>query len=235
MEKTYHMNIIEEIQNRLMELEDGKYADFQRRLIPSLPGKSIIGVRTPQLRKLAKELTKRADIGMFLDHLPHTYFEENQLHAFLISESRDVDDCLEKLEDFLPYVDNWATCDQMSPKIFKKNKKKLLSHIHIWIAAEHTYTVRYAVGMLMQHFLDADFDVMYADLAAQVQSEEYYVKMMVAWYFATALAKQYEQILPYLEECRLEPWTHNKAIQKAIESNRILPEQKVYLRSLKVK
>lgn len=229
------MNITEEIQSVLFEWKDEAYAAFQRKLIPTVQGEHIIGVRTPELRKYAKELSKRADIDLFLDQLPHKYFEENQLHAFLISGSKDMDGCLARMEQFLPFVDNWATCDQMSPKIFKKNKEKLMGRVNTWLESGHTYTVRFAVGMLMQHFLDEDFDIAYAEQVAQVRSEEYYVRMMVAWYFATALAKQYEQILPYIEGRRLETWTHNKAIQKAVESYRILPEQKAYLKSLKIK
>ncbi len=229
------MNITEEIQHTLLECKDEAFAAFQRKLIPTVQGERIIGVRTPELRKYAKALSKREDIDLFLNHLPHDYFEENQLHAFLISGSKDMDGCLERLEQFLPFVDNWATCDQMSPKIFRKNKEKLLNRVNTWLESEHTYTVRFAVGMLMQHFLDEDFDIAYAGQVAQIRSEEYYVRMMAAWYFATALAKQYEQILPFIEERRLEVWTHNKAIQKAAESYRILPEQKEYLKSLKIK
>jgi 3-methyladenine DNA glycosylase AlkD len=223
------MDIITEIEQTLFTWKDEPYGQFQRKLLPTVPGERVIGVRTPELRKYAKELGKRPDVQQFLEHLPHAYFEENQLHAFIISGIRDMDECVEQLEKFLPYVDNWATCDQMSPKIFKKNRKQLLPHIDAWIASEHPYTVRYGVGMLMQHFLDEDFQTEYADRVAAIRSEEYYVRMMVAWYFATALAKQYEQILPYIEARRLDPWTHNKAIQKAVESYRITPEQKDFL------
>jgi 3-methyladenine DNA glycosylase AlkD len=227
------MDIITEIEQALFTWKDEPYGQFQRRTIPTIPKERIIGVRTPALRKYAKELGKRSDVQQFLEHLPHAYFEEDQLHAFLISGIRDMDECVEQLEKFLPYVDNWATCDQMSPKVFKKNRKQLLPHIDAWIASEHPYTVRYGVGMLMQHFLDENFQTEYADRVAAIRSEEYYVRMMVAWYFATALAKQYEQILPYIEERRLDPWTHNKAIQKAVESYRITPEQKDFLKTLK--
>ena len=228
-------NITEEIRSTLFAQKDETYADFQRNLIPTIPGESIIGVRTPKLRKIAKELAKREDVAEFLDCLPHTYFEENQLHALILSESRDFDALMERMEQFLPYVDNWATSDQMIPKVFKKNKKALLVYIKAWIASEHPFTVRYAIGTLMRYFLDEDFDTAYADMVAEVRSGEYYVNMMIAWYFATALAKQYEQILPYIEKRRLDPWTHNKAIQKAVESYRILPEQKEYLKTLKIK
>ena len=170
-----------------------------------------------------------------MDDLPHTYFDENQLHAFIVSELRDYEACLQEVERFLPYVDNWATCDQMSPKVFRKHHAELLGPIRRWIASDATYTVRFGVGMLMEHYLDDDFDPDYLDTVAAVKSEEYYVRMMVAWYFATALAKQYDATIPYVESRRLEPWTHNKAIQKAIESRRISPETKDYLRGLKVK
>ena len=171
----------------------------------------------------------------FLSSLPHKYFDENQLHAFLISEQKDFDKCVSLLEEFLPYIDNWATCDQLSPKIFKKNREKLLPLIEKWLSSSKTYTIRFAVGMLMQHFLDSDFNPSYLEKVAEIRSEEYYVNMMIAWYFATALAKQYEASLPYIERKKLAPWTHNKAIQKAIESYRITKEQKEYLKSLKTR
>ena len=215
-------------------MQDTKYRDFQAKLLPTVNPQSMIGVRTPQLRTFAKTLYKQNDFSDFLNTLPHKYFDENQLHAFLICEIKDFDFCLEKLKKFLPFVDNWATCDQMSPKIFKKHKKSLLEQIKIWILSEKTYTVRFAVGMLMQHFLDEDFDLEYPKMVLKIQSEEYYVKMMIAWYFATALAKQYSAVLPFLENQSLEKWTHNKAIQKALESYRITDEQKKYLRTLKI-
>ncbi|MCI8645617.1 MAG: DNA alkylation repair protein [Firmicutes bacterium] len=225
---------IEGIRSELFQLQDIKYRDFQKKLIPTVEESSIIGVRTPELRKLAKELAKEGQAGEFLAELPHTYFDENQLHAFLVSEEKDFERCILEAERFLPYVDNWATCDQMSPKVFKKHHQELLPYIETWIASDKTYTVRFAVGMLMEHFLEENFDLRYPELIASVRSEEYYINMMIAWYFATALAKQYEQILPFIEKRRLAPWTHNKAIQKAIESRRISPEQKAYLKSLKV-
>lgn len=225
---------IEAIRSELFQLQDIKYRDFQKKLIPTVEESSIIGVRTPELRKLAKKLAKEGQAGELLAELPHTYFDENQLHAFLVSEEKDFEKCILETERFLPYVDNWATCDQMSPKVFKKHHQELLPYIETWIASDKTYTVRFAVGMLMEHFLEEDFDLRYPELIASVCSEEYYINMMIAWYFATALAKQYEQILPFIEKRRLAPWTHNKAIQKAIESRRISPEQKAYLKSLKV-
>ena len=227
--------ITDEILNELFKLQDVKYRDFQAKLIPTMNPENVIGVRTPELRKLAKQLAKREDVDEFLDSLPHKYFDENQLHAFIISDIKDYEKCLERLEAFLPYVDNWATCDQMSPKIFKKHRAKLMQEIERWIESDYTYTVRFAIGMLMEHFLDEDFDIVYADMVADVHSEEYYINMMIAWYFATALAKQYDAIIPYLIEQRLDTWTHNKTIQKAVESYRITPEQKTYLRTLRIK
>ena len=225
----------EEIINNLNSLSDSKYRDFQINLIPGKTSDQMIGVRTPDLRSYAKELSKRDDVSDFLNNLPHKYFDENQLHAFIISLLKDYDKCMDEVEHFLPYVDNWATCDQMSPKIFKKNKEKLLEKIRDWIASDKTYTIRFGIKMLMEHFLDDYFDLQYPDMVASVRSEEYYVNMMIAWYFATALAKQYDSILPYIEEKRLDTWTHNKAIQKSIESYRITDDQKSYLRSLKQK
>ena len=225
--------LTEEIRKELFGLQDSKYRDFQSKLIPDIGPETMIGVRTPQLRKLAADLGKREDIGVFLDDLPHRYFDENQLHAFIISGIRDFGKCISEVERFLPYVDNWATCDQMSPKVFRKHRPELLEHIRVWIRSNRTYTVRFATGMLMEHFLEEDFEPEYPDMVSQIRSDEYYVNMMIAWYFATALAKQYDRILPYLQENRLDPWTHNKTIQKAVESYRITPEQKTYLRSLR--
>ena len=207
----------------------------QAKIIPTVSRDRIIGVRTPALRDFAKSLSKDQDIGEFLSYLPHQYFDEDQLHAFVISLEKDFDKCIGKVNAFLPFIDNWATCDQLSPKVFKKEPEKLLSSIQTWINSDKTYTVRFAIGMLMKYFLDEHFDTKYADMVAEVRSEEYYVNMMIAWYFATALAKQYELVLPYLEDRRLADWVHNKAIQKSIESYRITDEQKAYLRTLKVR
>ena len=233
------------MKDELFKLQDIEYRVFQKKLIPTADQEMFIGVRTPELRKLAKRLYKEAkadsngpaaaDVGRFLKDLPHEYFDENQLHAFIISEEKDFDRCIEEVEKFLPYVDNWATCDQLSPKVFKKNKDGLLLHVRKWLESDHTYTVRFAIGMLMEHFLNEDFDPEYPELVAGVRSDEYYVNMMIAWYFATALAKQYDAILPYIEEQRLDVWTHNKTIQKARESYRITAEQKEYLKTLKRK
>lgn len=225
---------IEEIRKRLFKLQDKKYSDFQCRLIPTLESTTIIGVRTPELRRYAKELVKQKDIQNFLSFLPHQYFEENQLHAFIISEIKDNKQCLEELNRFLPFVDNWATCDQLSPKVFKKNRSELIDQIKQWVCSDKTYMVRFGIGMLLEHFLDDDFDPIYLEMVSKISSEEYYIRMMVAWYFATALAKQYTKALPYIEEQKLDIWTHNKTIQKAVESRRITLEQKEYLRRLKI-
>ena len=226
---------VKEIREKLLAIQDKEYRDFQAKLIPTVDPKRIIGTRTPQLRDLAKELLRMYDCSLFLDDLPHKYFDEDQLHAFILSGMKDYDECMDRLEQFLPCVDNWATCDQMSPKVFKKHKAELLEKIKDWIASDNTYTVRFGIGMLMEHFLDDDFDKAYPKMVAGVKSEEYYINMMVAWYFATALAKQYDAVIPYIEKKKLSVWNHNKAIQKSIESNRVTPEHKEYLRSLKVK
>lgn len=225
----------DEIHAELYRLRDEQYRDFQAKLIPTRDASTMIGVRTPALRAYAKELTKRADVMEFLDALPHVYFDENQLHAFILSGMKDFEQCVWEVDRFLRFVDNWATCDQLSPKVFGRNHAALLPWIEKWLDSGETYTVRFGIGMLMQHFLDADFDPVYLERVAAVRSEEYYINMMRAWYFATALAKQYDASLPYLEEQRLDAWTHNKAIQKAVESYRIADEQKAYLKTLKVK
>lgn len=226
--------ITEEIRDELFRMQDKKYRDFQSKLIPTVEQSVVIGVRTPDLRKFAKQIVKREDADEFLKTLPHTYFDENQLHGFVISEIKDFNRCVEEVSCFLPFVDNWATCDQLSPKIFKKHRQELLYFIREWITSDHTYTVRFGVGMLMQHFLDEDFDLAYPEMVSLIRSQEYYINMMTAWYFATALAKQYEAVLPFIEGKKLDAWTHNKAIQKSVESSRITPEQKEYLKSLKI-
>ena len=223
------------IQDKLFSMQDKTYQEFSRKLIPNIAPEKIIGVRTPALRQLAKEVLAAGKAEAFLRDLPHAYHEENQLHAFILSAMKDYEPCMAYLEKFLSYVDNWATCDQMSPKVFKKHRPELLLQIRKWLNAKDTYTVRYAIGMLMVHFLDEDFDRSYLEMVAQIRSEEYYINMMIAWYFATALAKQYAETLPYMEKQCLAPWTHNKAIQKAIESRRISVEQKAYLRTLKIR
>ena len=224
----------EEIVAELFRMQDKEYAQMQARILPTVTADRIIGVRTPALRAFAKTLCKHSDIEAFLSGTPHRYFDEDQLHAFVISLEKDFGKCIAEVERFLPFIDNWATCDQLSPKAFKREPEKLLPFIQSWIKSSKVYTVRFAVGMLMQHFLDERFDIRYADMVAEVSSEEYYVNMMVAWYFATALAKQYEAILPYLEDKKLDAWVHNKAIQKGVESYRISDEQKAYLKTLRI-
>ena len=223
----------EEIRETLFRLRDEKYREMQIKTIPTLKPETVIGVRTPELRKMAKELAQTEESRDFLGNLPHQYFEENQLHAFILSGMKDYARCIDALNRFLPYVDNWATCDQMSPGVFRKHRQELLKNIRTWVQSGETYTVRFGIGMLMTHFLEEDFDTAYPEMVARVRSGEYYVNMMIAWYFATALAKQYEAVLPFMEERRLAPWTHNKAIQKSAESYRVSDERKAYLRTLR--
>ena len=223
------------IQDELFRLQDPEYRSFQCKLIPTADPETIIGVRTPELRKLAKQLRGTDAAECFLHSLPHVFFDENQLHAFLLSDMKDYACCLDAIQAFLPFVDNWATCDQLSPAVFRKNREMLLAPVRKWIDSGKTYPVRFGIGMLMQHYLDDRFDPSFPEIVASVHSEEYYVRMMIAWYFATALAKQYTAVVPFLEQFRLDPWVHNKAIQKATESYRISSEQKEYLRTLKRK
>lgn len=228
-------SVEEYVRTRLFELRDLKYREFHSKLMPTVDPDLIIGVRTPKLRNFAKEFGKMPEAEGFLKILPHKYYEENNLHGFLVESIKDYGECVMAVNTFLPYVDNWATCDLMRPKVFKKHLPELLEEIRRWLETDETYTVRFGLEMLMTFYLDEQFDIGYPELVAGVRSEEYYVNMMIAWYFATALAKQYEAALPYIEEQRLDKWTHNKAIQKAVESYRISPEQKAYLRTLKVK
>lgn len=225
----------EKIVEELYNLRDEKFREFQIKLMPTVDPDSVIGVRTPALRTFAKQLVKDPDIEAFLEDIPHKHFDENQLHAFILSAMKDYEKCLAAVEVFLPYVDNWATCDQMSPKIFKKHRAELEKVIDKWLASGRTYTIRFGIGMLMEHFLDEDFDRKYLKKVAAVRSEEYYVNMMSAWYFATALAKQYDTAVTFIEQNKLDKWTHNKAIRKSVESYRISPEKKEYLRSLKIR
>ena len=227
--------IMKQIQKRLFEMQDAEYKEFQCRLMPTVDRENVIGVRTPELRKYAKELAGTPQADEFMAILPHRYYEENNLHAFLIEGLKDYDRAVAEIEKFLPFVDNWATCDMMSPKVLKRHLPELEVKIRQWLQSEHTYTVRFAVEALMGMYLDDKFKPEYPELVAAIRSEEYYVNMMVAWYFATALAKHYDEILPYIERQRMDGWTHNKAIQKAVESYRITDEQKQYLRTLKVK
>ena len=223
-----------EIQQRLFALQDTGYRDFHAALMPTVDKALVIGVRMPALRALARELKGTEQAAAFMAELPHRYYEENNLHAALIGHIRDFDGCMAALEIFLPYVDNWATCDMMNPKALAKDKAVLLERIRLWLQSSHTYIVRFGMEMLMNHFLEEDFREEYLALVASVQSEEYYVRMMQAWYFATALAKQYEAAVTYLEQRKLGVWVHNKTIQKARESYRISGEQKEYLKSLKI-
>lgn len=221
------------IRERLLANQDPSYKDFQCKLMPTVERDTVIGVRTPVLRRLAKEFGKTKEAEVFLKDLPHAYYEENNVHACLIQGMTDYAACVAALDAFLPWVDNWATCDMMTPRVLGKHKDKLLFEITRWMASEHPYTVRFGIRMLMAFYLDEGFDSAYLERVAAVQSEEYYVRMMVAWYFATALAKQWEATVPYIEQRRLPLWTHGKAIQKAVESYRVSNEQKAYLRMLR--
>ena len=230
------------IQKKLFELQDQEYAAFQRKLTPTVDPESFIGVRVPACRKLAKDLfqSDAAAVSEFLCTLPHKYYDENMLHGLLISEIKDFEQCVNDLEAFLPYVDNWAVCDIMSPKVFKKHKTELMEKIREWTASDKTYTIRFGIEMLMSHFLDDDFKAEYLEIPAAVRSDEYYVNMMIAWFFATALAKQWNETIVYLQNdvetrliASLPTWVHNKTIQKACESYRISDGQKQYLRTLK--
>ena len=221
------------LHDALFALQDTDYKAFHEKLIPTVPHETVIGIRTPVLRRFAAEYAKTPDAADFLASLPHDYYEENNLHAFLIEKIGDYAKALAALESFLPYIDNWATCDAFSPKVFAKHTDELLPHIRAWIASDEIYTVRYGLGTLMRYYLDEHFKPEYLLLAASVRSEEYYVNMMISWLFATALAKQYDAALQILLEHKLDVWTHNKAIQKARESFRVSDEQKTFLKTLK--
>lgn len=224
---------MQETKIMLNENKDEQYAQFQRKLIPGISPATIIGVRTPILRKLAKQIAKEDWCKTFLEECPHELFEENQLHGFMISDMKNFELCIHELENFLPYINNWATCDQTSPKIFKKHKDELLPYIRKWLGSEHPYTVRFAIGMLMQHYLDDDFKPEYLAMVADIRSEEYYVNMEIAWYMATALTKQWDAAILYIETKKMDKWVHNKTIQKAIESYRITDAQKKHLRTFR--
>ena len=223
------------VKERLFELQNLTYRDFHSKLMPTVEKKKIIGVKIPNIRKLAKQIANTPDACEFMSSLPHEYYEENNLHAFLIAELKDFDNCIFELERFLPFVDNWATCDSLRPKCFKFNTDRLLECIYRWISSDKPYTVRFGIEMLMLYYLEDNFDEKYLKLVAEVRSDEYYVNMMIAWYFATALAKQYEATLPYIETKKLSIWIHNKTIQKACESYRITDDKKVFLRTFKAK
>ena len=221
------------VYERLSACRDEEYRDFQSKLVPNIPKETVLGVRTPDMRKIAKEIKGTEEAEVFLAMLPHRYYEENLVHFFLIAEIRDFDECVKAVETFLPYVDCWPVCDQSSPKVFARNHERLLPFIKKWIGSEHVYTARFGIRMLMNEFLGEDFRPEYLEWVAAVKGEDYYVKMMVAWYFATALAKRYDESIVFIEERRLEPWTHKKAIQKAIESFRVSDEHKEYLKTLR--
>ena len=223
----------EEIRATLFSLQDIPYRDFTAKLIPNVDPATIIGVRTPAFRKAAKEIFKAGEYDAFLRQLPHAYFEETNLHAYLVSQGKDFDAVVRGLDEILPYIDNWASCDSIRPPVFKKEKERLFPVCLRWMASDHPYTVRFGMEMLMSFFLDDAFTPAVNDAVAVVESEHYYVRMMQAWYFATALAKQWDATLPYLTERRLPPWVHNKTIQKARESYRITPEQKELLKQMK--
>ena len=222
-----------ELQKRLFELQDIKYKEFHSKLMPGIDPDSVIGIRVPVLRAFAKSYAKTEETGAFIQTLPHQYYEENNLHLMIVNAEKDYDTCLEQVKVFLPYINNWATCDMPLPKCYANHKKELLKEIPQWLASGQTYIMRYGMGVLMNLYLDEEFQPEYLEWVTAVRSEEYYVNMMIAWYLATALAKQWDVTIPYLEEKRLPEWVHKKTIQKAIESYRITPEQKVYLRSLK--
>lgn len=221
------------VYERLAACGSEKYRDFQSKLVPNIPKETILGVKTPDMRRIAKEIKGTKEAEEFLTELPHKYYEENLVHFFLIAMIRDFDECVKAVETFLPYVDCWPVCDQSSPKVFTKDHDKLLPLIKKWISSEHVYSVRFGLRMLMNEFLGEDFSPEYLEWAAAVKGQDYYIKMMVAWYFATALAKQYDDSVVYIEERRLEPWTHKKAIQKAIESFRVSDEHKEYLKTFR--
>ena len=222
------------ITDKLFKLQDKKYQELQYKIIPNIDNSTIIGVRTPEIKKLAKEVFKE-DYKSFLEELPHKYFDENQLHAFIISEIKDFNECIDYINKFLPYIDNWATCDTLIPKAFKKNTDKLIIEVKKWIKSKEDYTIRYGIGTLMRFYLNDEFKEEYLELVSKIKSNEYYVNMMIAWYFATALAKQYDSTIEYIESNKLDTWVHNKTIQKAVESYRITDKQKNYLKTLKRK
>ena len=221
------------LQKQLFELQDLKYRDFHSKLMPETDKETVIGIRTPVLRKFAKEFAGTSEAEAFLRQLPHRYYEENNLHMMLITGIKHYEKCMEEIQRFLPCIDNWATCDFPAPKCFARHKDQVLEEAKRWISSGETYVIRYGIGMLMRLFLDEDFSSEYLEMAAAVQSQEYYVNMMIAWYFATALAKQWDATVPYIEQHKLSDWVHRKTVQKAVESYRITPEQKEYLKGFR--
>lgn len=221
------------VYERLAVCGSEEYRDFQSKLVPNISKETMLGVKTPEIRKIAKDIKGTEEAEKFLSELPHRCYEENLVHFFLISSIRDFDECVQAVETFLPYVDCWPVCDQASPKVFSKNHEKLLPLIQKWIHSNHVYTGRFGIRMLMNEFLGEDFRPEYLEWVASVTGEDYYIRMMVAWYFATALAKKYKESIVYIESRRLDPWTHKKAIQKAIESFRVSDEHKAYLKTLR--
>lgn len=228
-------NIVKDIQSKLFDLQDIKYRDFHAKLMPTVNKEKIIGVRIPVLRSFAKEFGKTKEARLFLQVLPHSYYEENNLHGLLLEQIKDYEKCLQELERFLPFIDNWATCDLLAVRTVKKHLDVFIEEVYRWIQSQHTYTIRFGIGMLMRYYLDENFQMEYPEKVMQICSKEYYVNMMRAWYFATALAKQPDAALPWLTERRLDVWTHNKTIQKAVESFRIPPEMKQQLRELRIR
>ena len=226
---------MEKLQKALFDNQDKEYRVFQQKLMPGIELENIIGVRLPVIRKIAKDNAKTEDAKKFLDLLPHKYYDENQLHGFLINQIKDYDECVKRIDEFLPYVDNWAVCDSINPKMLSKHKEELIKDIKRWVSSKETYTIRHGIHMLMAFFLDSDFKKEYLEIPAKVVSDEYYVNMMIAWFFATALAKKWDATITYIEEKKLPVWVHNKTIQKAIESYRVNEEHKQYLRTLKIK
>ncbi len=229
------MNEIEIIRQKLISMSDEKHRDFSSKLIPEVDKETVLGVKIPLLRQYAKELLKSGQIQEFMTCLPHKYHEENSLHACIIAELKSYDETISALDEFLPYVDNWATCDIMTPKSFKKNTERLICDIDRWLSSQHTYTIRFAIGMLLALYLDDEFKEEYLQRVGNIESSEYYVNMMRAWYFATALAKQYDSAVKYIEDSRLDTWTHNKTIQKAVESYRVPSGRKEYLKRFKIR
>ena len=225
--------VIENVQADLFAIQDLAYRDFQAKLMPTVNKETVIGVRTPSLRAYAKKFGKTDNVSAFLEVLPHKYYEENNLHGLLIEQIKAYPSCIAALDRFLPYIDNWATCDMIALRTVKNHLDIFIQEVCRWITSDHPYIVRFGIGMLMRYYLDEQFKPEYPKKVAEVKSDEYYVNMMIAWYLATALAKQWEATIPYLEERRLPEWVHRKTIQKAVESYRITPEQKVYLKSLR--